>query len=180
MKKICVFAGSSTGSDPEYAEMALRIGGMIAARSIGLVYGGGRIGLMGALAQGALAENGYVHGIIPQFLDNLEVAHRELSKLTITETMHERKSLMYEESDAFLVLPGGFGTMDELHEVITHRQINLHNKPIWIFNHNGYWDSLIVQFRNSADKNFIRPHNLNLFENADSIDAIADWLDNIM
>ena len=150
---------------------------MAAARGVGIVYGGGRIGLMGAVADGATAEGGYVHGVIPRFLETLEVAHQGVSKLTITETMQGRKSTMYDDSDAFVALPGGFGTMEELLEIITHRQLKLHNKPILIFNPNGYWDCLVAAFGHANGEGFIRDPHLKLFQVVENMDQLGDFMD---
>ena len=180
MKKVAVFAGTNTGNEAIYSEMAHAIGEMAAERGVGLVYGGGRLGLMGALADGSLGAGGYVHGVIPRFLEKIEVAHKEVSKLTITETMHERKSFMYEESDGFLILPGGFGTMEELLEVITHRQLKLHNKPICIFNIDGYWEELLAMFSKSSEIGFIKEAHLGLFVSATSLDGVADFFDEVL
>ena len=177
MKKICVFAGSSSGADPGHMELARQLGAMAAARGVGVVYGGGRIGLMGALADGATAEGGHVHGVIPQFLETLEIAHQGVTKLTVTETMQQRKTTMYEDSDAFIALPGGYGTMEELLEIITHRQLKLHNKPILIFNSNGYWENLVAAFRSASGEGFIRPPHLELFQVVDSLDELGDFMD---
>jgi len=179
MKNICVFAGSSPGYDPAYAEMAYRIGGMVAARGMKIVYGGGRTGLMGAVADGATENGGPVHGIIPRFLDTLEIAHQGISELTLTESMHERKTIMYEQSDAFLALPGGYGTMEEVLEIVTWRQLKVHNKPVLLFNPKGFWDHLITMFHLSSEAGFIRAHQLNLIDSVDSFDALADWLDDL-
>ena len=179
MIKLCVFAGSSAGQDPLLVDLVKRIGAMAAARGIGIVYGGGRTGLMGALADGATDAQGYVHGIIPKFLENLEVAHQGVSDLTITTTMHERKTIMYDEGDAFLVLPGGFGTMEEVMEIITWRQLKSHNKPIMLFNYEGYWDSLISMWHQASEHGFIRPAQLNLADSIDDLDGIADFLDGL-
>lgn len=178
MKKLCIFAGSSSGSRPDYIDLARRIGGMIAARGAGIVYGGGRIGLMGAAADGAKAGGGFVHGIIPRFLETLEVGHQGVDELTITETMQERKSLMYAESDGFLALPGGYGTMEELLEILTQRQLGLHQKPIYVFNQDGYWHPVLTMFQDAVDQGFVRPHQLGLVSALDSIDDVADMLDN--
>ena len=177
MRRICVFAGASAGNDPEFATLARQLGAMAAARGIGLVYGGGRIGLMGALADGARAEDGYVHGVIPRFLETLEVAHQGVSKLTITETMHQRKATMYDDSEAFVALPGGFGTMEELLEVITQRQLKLHNKPIVIVNQDGFWDLLVAAFQSVSEAGFIRAPHLELYRVVASLDELGDFLD---
>lgn len=177
---ICVFAGASRGHDAQLHDIVTKIGGMIAARQIGLVYGGGRTGLMRTIADGVLHAGGYVHGVIPHFLANLEVAHRQINKLTTTETMHERKDIMFECSDAFLVLPGGFGTMEEALEIITWRQLKVHNKPILLFNHTGFWDSLITMWADASTAGFINPHQLKLVHSLQDIDAVADALDQIV
>ena len=179
MTKLCIFAGSSSGHDPELVECVKRIGGMIAARDIGVVYGGGRTGLMGAVADGAIESGGYVHGIIPKFLETLEVAHEGISDLTVTTTMHERKTIMYEEGDAFLVLPGGYGTMEEVMEILTWRQLKSHNKPIMMFNYNGFWDGLISMWHHASESGFIRPLQLNLADSIDDIDGVGDFLDKL-
>ena len=179
MKKLCVFTGSSPGNDTGYAELARQVGAMAAARGLGVVYGGGRIGLMGAVADGATAEGGYVHGVIPRFLETLEVAHQGVTKLTVTESMQERKSTMYADSDAFLALPGGYGTMEELLEIITHRQLKLHNKPIVIFDQKGYWGHMVKAFHSASAEGFIRAPQLKLFEVIDDLDGLGDFMDGL-
>lgn len=179
MIKLCVFAGSSAGHDPALIDVVKRIGAMAAARDIGIVYGGGRTGLMGAIADGSTEAQGYVHGIIPQFLETLEVAHQGITDLTITTTMHERKTIMYDEGDAFLVLPGGFGTMEEVMEIITWRQLKSHNKPIMMFNYEGYWDSLITMWHQASEAGFIRPQQLSLADSVEDLDGLADFLDQL-
>ena len=179
MKKLCVFAGSSSGGDSEYAETARQVGAMAAARGLGIVYGGGRIGLMGAVADGATAEGGHVHGVIPRFLETLEVAHQGVSELTVTETMQERKSTMYADSDAFLALPGGYGTMEELLEIITHRQLKLHDKPIVMLDQKGYWRHMVEAFKSASGEGFIRGAQLELYELVDGLDALGDFMDRL-
>ena len=179
MKKICIFAGSASGHDPALAQHVNHIGGMAAARNIGIVYGGGRTGLMGAVADGALAAGGYVHGIIPKFLENLEVGHTGCTALTITKDMHERKTMMYDEADAFLALPGGFGTMEEILEIITWRQLRSHNKPIYVFNYKGYWQSMINMWQEASAAGFIKPIHLNLVTSLEDSDDVGDMLDQI-
>lgn len=177
MFKVCIFAGSSPGHDPELVEIVKRIGGMAAARQIGIVYGGGRTGLMGAIADGTLDAGGYVHGVIPTFLETLEIAHQGVSKLTTTEDMHQRKQIMYDDSDAFLVLPGGFGTMEEVMEVITWRQLKTHNKPIFMFDHNGFWQQLMSMWHHSSEQGFIKPAQLGLVDSLENLDDVADCFD---
>jgi len=141
---ICVFSGSSASTPPDLMVMAEQIGTMIATRGFGMVYGGGSTGMMGASARGAVSHGGRVHGIIPRFLQNLEVANHDISQLTITENMHQRKQMMYTESDAFIVLPGGFGTMEEMLEVLTWCQLKVINKPIYLFNPNELWNDMLA------------------------------------
>jgi uncharacterized protein (TIGR00730 family) len=179
MVKICVFAGAASGLDPSLSKTVHKIGVMAAARKIGIVYGGGRTGLMGAVADGAISEGGYVHGIIPKFLENLEVGHQGCTTLTITKDMHERKTIMYEESDAFLALPGGFGTMEEVLEIITWRQLRSHQKPIYVYNHKGYWQSIISMWHEASKAGFIKPVHLKLFETVDNLDGIGDIFDQL-
>ena len=138
MKNICVFSGAAPGHDPIYAKAAYDLGRLIASHGMGVVYGGGRSGLMGRVADGAIDSGGHVIGIIPKFLDNVEISHEGVTKLHVIDTMHQRKEMMYAESDAFVVLPGGLGTLDETMEITTWRQLNLHKKPVIILNINGY------------------------------------------
>ena len=137
MKRICVFCGAASGHDPLYAATAATLGQELAARGIELVTGGGKVGLMGAVADAALAAGGAVTGVIPRGLEEREVAHRGLTRLHVVETLHERKELMHRLSDAFVALPGGFGTLDELMETITWAQLGLHAKPIGLVNAGG-------------------------------------------
>jgi uncharacterized protein (TIGR00730 family) len=144
MQSLCVFCGSSPGRRAGYVELARDVGRRIARRGIELVYGGGRVGLMGALADAALAEGGRVIGVIPQMLLDREVAHAGLSELHVVSTLSERKALMSDLADAFLALPGGIGTMDELFEAWTWAQLRLHDKPTALLNHQGYYDPLLA------------------------------------
>ena len=179
MKKVCVFTGASSGFDPIYAETARQLGEMIASRGLGLVYGGGKMGLMGHVADGVIEAGGHVTGIIPRFLDSVEIGHAGVTKLHIMDTMHQRKDMMYAESDAFIVLPGGLGTLDEAMEIATWRQLGLHKKPIIVLNINGYWDHLLSQIQHVIDAGFMHHGNISHFEQADDLDAIADHLDSI-
>ncbi len=177
---ICVFSGSSAATSPELLAMAERVGAMIAARHMGMIYGGGSTGMMGASASGAMTHGGTVHGIIPRFLQNLEVVNEDISRLTVTENMHQRKQMMYEEADAFIVLPGGFGTMEEMIEVLTWCQLKVINKPIFIFNPDGYWDHMLAMFDHAATIGFIRPQHKSLVQALTSLTEIADALDQLM
>jgi len=177
---ICVFSGSSASSPPDLIEMAEQIGTMIASRGFGMVYGGGSTGMMGASARGAVNHSGKVHGIIPRFLQNLEVTNNDISQLTITENMHQRKQMMYSESDAFIVLPGGFGTMEEMLEVLTWCQLKVINKPIYLFNPNGFWDDMLAMFQKAANHGFIRANHMALVHHLDTVDDVADVLDQFL
>jgi uncharacterized protein (TIGR00730 family) len=177
---ICVFSGSSASSPPELLVMAEQIGAMIATRGFGMVYGGGSSGMMGASAKGAIAHGGSVHGIIPRFLQNLEITNHDISQLTITENMHQRKQMMYTESDAFIVLPGGFGTMEEMLEVLTWCQLKVINKPVYLFNPNGFWNNLLAMFNHASDQGFIRSNHMALVHHLDTVDDIADVLDQLL
>lgn len=143
MNSICVFCASSLGNNPIYAQTAYELGKILAENQIDLIYGGAQVGLMGKVAEGCLENKGKVIGIIPAFLKTKEIAHASLTELITVQTMHERKALMHDKSDAFIALPGGFGTLEELFEILTWAQLNLHQKPVGILNINGYYDPLI-------------------------------------
>lgn len=162
MKRLCVFCGSAEGSSPAYLEMAKGLGTFMAKNNIALVYGGASIGIMGAIADAVLANGGQVIGVIPTTLVNYEIAHKGLSELHIVEGMHERKKLMYDSSDAFLSLPGGMGTLDEMFEILTWSQLKLHSKPCFIYNFQGFYDSLLEYLRHSHKEGFIKPQHLSM------------------
>lgn len=162
IQNVCVFLGSSTGSNPAIAEATVSLGNQIAARNMRLVYGGGAVGLMGLLADTVLKAGGEVLGIIPANLFSREVAHRGLTELVETEGMHVRKALMYERSDAFVAIPGGFGTLDELAEVLTWRQIGLHNKPIGLLDVEGYFEGLLSFFDRAVSDGLVSLNNRQL------------------
>jgi uncharacterized protein (TIGR00730 family) len=155
VRRICVFCGAAAGNDSRYAAAADELGRSLASRSIELVTGGGKVGLMGVVADATLAAGGRVIGVIPRFLEEREVAHRGLTELHVVESLHERKALMHELSDGFIVLPGGFGTLDELMESITWAQLGLHAKPIGIVNVAGYFDELLAFLEGAARAGFI-------------------------
>ena len=157
MKRICVFAGSSSGLRPEYGAAAKALGGVIAAKGLGLVYGGARVGLMGAVADAALEAGGVVIGVIPSRLVAKEIAHSGLTELRVVSSMHERKATMAELSDAFVALPGGWGTLEELFEVLTWMQLGLHRKPAGMLNVAGYYDRLLEFIAHTAAEGFLRP-----------------------
>ena len=157
MKRICVFCGSNAGARSEYAEAARALATVLAERKLGIVYGGGNVGLMGVLADAALARGGEVIGVIPQKLVDKEVAHRGVTKLLVVETMHERKALMNDLSDAFIALPGGFGTLDEFFKVLTWAQLGFHGKPCALLNVAGYYDGMLAMLDHAVTERFLRP-----------------------
>jgi uncharacterized protein (TIGR00730 family) len=156
MKRICVYCGSSFGGHPMYVEAAKAMGEAIAKRGDELVYGGGKVGLMGTVADAALAAGGSVIGIMPQFLVDKEIAHQNLTELRVVDTMHNRKEMLLRISDALVTLPGGWGTYDELAEAVTWAQLGLHSKPIGILNVNGFFNPLIAQMDHAIAEGFVR------------------------
>jgi uncharacterized protein (TIGR00730 family) len=162
MKRICVFCGSRTGARESYATAARAAGTAIAARGLELVYGGGHVGLMGVVADAALAAGGRVIGIIPTLLAKKEVAHERLSELHVVRTMHERKAMMAELSDAFLILPGGVGTLEEFFEIWTWAQIGEHEKPFGLVNVDGFYNGLLAFLDTSVNEGFLRPRHRDL------------------
>lgn len=159
MKSIAVFCGSSEGNDDYIISQAFQLGKVLATKGITLVYGAAKIGLMGQLAKGALDNKGEVIGVIPDFLKTKEIVNENLSELIVTENMHDRKIIMYERSDGFMIIPGGFGTMDEFFEITTWGQLGLHQKPIGILNLNGYYDPLLDQAEIMVERGFLKRSN---------------------
>ncbi len=157
MKRICVFCGSNVGARPTYAATAQELGLRLAQRRIGLVYGGGCVGLMGLLADEALAAGAEVIGILPEALDQREIGHRGLTELRVVQTMHERKAMMADLSDGFIALPGGFGTMEEFCEVLTWAQLGLHAKPCGLLNVEGYYDPFLTFLDHLVAEQFVHP-----------------------
>lgn len=151
-----VFCGSSAGTDPVFEEQAYRLGKTLAQRNIGLVYGGAKVGLMGAVANGSLENGGHVTGVLPRFLGSKEIAHENLTELELVDTMHQRKTRMNELADGVIALPGGFGTLEEFFEMLTWAQLGLHGKPIGILNVNGFYDDLLTFIQTMTDKGFLR------------------------
>jgi uncharacterized protein (TIGR00730 family) len=162
IRHVCLYCGSSGAVDPRYREAASELGARLAAAGIGLVYGGGRVGLMGLAADAALKAGGSVVGIIPTRLRDAELAHPGLTELLVVDTMHERKRLMAERADAFAVLPGGIGTLDETFEILSWKQLALHDKPILIVDIAGYWAPLHSLFEHLIARGFARPENRGL------------------
>ena len=151
---LCVFCGACFGADPAYRDLAGRLGRLLAENGVTLVYGGGGVGLMGVVANAALAIPGKVVGIIPRFLLDREAGHPNLTETVVVETMHERKLQMFERSDGFVILPGGLGTLEEFFEVLSWRTMGLHDKPIIILDHNGYWDPLVALLNRVVEGSF--------------------------
>jgi uncharacterized protein (TIGR00730 family) len=176
MQSVCVFCGSSAGARPEYAEAARRLGAALARRGLGLVYGGGHVGLMGVLADAALAAGGAVVGVIPQALVDRELAHGRLTELLVVGTMHERKALMADRADAFAALPGGFGTADELFEILTWAQLGLHAKPVGLLNVAGFFGPLLGWVDAAVCEGFLRPEHRDLLAVAGEPEALLELL----
>jgi uncharacterized protein (TIGR00730 family) len=175
--QICVFCGSSVGAEPKYLAEAKSLGLQMAGGGWGLVYGGTSVGLMGATADAALSGGAEVIGILPQALQDREIAHRGLTKLHLVESMHERKALMASLSDAFIALPGGYGTLDEFFEIVTWAQLNIHSKPCVLINTDGYYDFLLRFLDHAVREEFIRAANLMLVQVAkDSAEALR-WIE---
>ncbi len=156
MKRICVFCGSRTGADPAFSQAAQELGGLLVDRGYGLVFGGGRVGLMGVLADRVVERGGEVIGVIPEFLSRHEIAHPGLTELRVVATMHERKALMAELADGFIALPGGYGTLEEFFEIVTWAQLGLHRKPCGLLNIRGYFDPLLHQVEQAVGDGFVR------------------------
>jgi uncharacterized protein (TIGR00730 family) len=159
LRRLCVFCGASPGRDPGYVALAASVGEGLARRGIGVVFGGSRVGMMGAVADAALAAGGEVIGVIPRRLVDREVAHRGLTDLRIVETLHERKAGMAALADGFIALPGGLGTLEELAEVASWAQLSLHTKPIGLLGRDGYWDHLLRWLDHAVEEGFLAPAN---------------------
>jgi uncharacterized protein (TIGR00730 family) len=174
MKRITVFCGSSSGTEEIYTTQATLLGETLAIRNIELVYGGAKVGLMGAVADGVLNQGGKVIGVLPNFLGAKEIAHPKLTELILVATMHERKTKMNDLCDGVIALPGGFGTLDELFEMLTWAQLGLHKKPIAILNVDGYYDALIVFVQTMVEKGLLKEVNQKMLLVSDSIDELLD------
>jgi uncharacterized protein (TIGR00730 family) len=172
MPRICIFCGAYAGRDGVYLDVARRTARALVSAGYGVVYGGGRVGMMGALADAALASGGEVVGVIPRALASVEIAHDGITQLHVVESMHERKALMADLSDGFIALPGGFGTMDEFHEILTWRQLQIHNKPIGLLNAHGYYDALLALFDRMVHDELVRPNTRSLFVTAPTIEEL--------
>lgn len=177
MKSIAVFCGSREGYNPVHREQAYRLGGLLAEKDIHLVYGAAKVGLMGAVADGVLNNNGSVTGVIPHFLEQKEIVHEGLSELILVNTMHERKLKMYDRSDAFMVLPGGWGTMEEMFEILTWGQLGMHEKPIGVLNINGYYDPLKAQNTMMVQEGFLSERIREILKFSPSAEDLLEWME---
>jgi uncharacterized protein (TIGR00730 family) len=176
MKSICVYCGSNAGSNPIYAEQAAVLGKRIAEEKLTLIYGGGNVGLMGIIADAVLEHGGEVIGVIPEQLVNWEVAHKGVTQLEVVANMHERKQRMFDLSDAFIALPGGFGTLDEMFEMLTWRQLGIGNKPCAFFNVAGFWQPLLHMIDTMVQERFLHPDQRNDLWHGDDINAMLSWM----
>ena len=178
MKSIAVFCGSSEGNDSVIINEAEQLGKTLATQKITLVYGAAKIGIMGKVAEAVLSHGGDAIGIIPNFLKTKEIVHDQLTELVVTDNMHDRKVIMYEKSDGFMIIPGGFGTMDEFFEITTWGQLGLHTKPIGILNSNGYYTALIDQCKMMVTKGFLKQENLDAVVVDHSIEGLLEKMYN--
>ncbi len=176
INSLCVYCGSSSRGAETHKQAARRMGQILGENGIQLVYGGGRVGLMGILADAALEAGGEVVGVIPRFLEDYEVGHPNVTRLEIVETMHERKALMARLSDGFVILPGGLGTLDETFEIVTWRQLGLHDKPIVVADIDGYWGDLRRLIDNIVERGYARPENAGLTRFVGAVDEVLPAL----
>ena len=178
LRRVCVFCGSSRGADPAYAAAAEAMAAELVGRGIGVVYGGGSVGLMGVVADTALAAGGEVIGVIPRFLHRREIMHEGVTDLRVVESMHERKALMADLSDAFAVLPGGIGTLEEAFEAMTWTQLGIHDKPVGLLDVAGFWDPMRALLERAVGEGFLRPDVASVPLETDPgalLDALAAW-----
>jgi len=178
MKRVTVFCGSSFGNEKIFEEQAYLLGKTLAEQGIGLVYGGAKVGLMGAVADGAMKNKGEVIGVLPNFLKVKEIAHENLTELILVETMHERKTKMNELCDGVIALPGGFGTLEELFEMVTWAQLGLHKKPVAILNTNGFYNSLIEMIQKMVDEGFLKEINQHMLLTSNNISELLEKMKN--
>jgi len=177
MRRLCVFCGSSSGNRKSYRAAAEELGGFLASKKIGLVYGGGKVGLMGALADAALAAGGEVIGVIPEHLMAREVGHMGLTDMRVVGSMHERKALMADLSDAFVALPGGYGTFEEFCEALTWSQLGLHQKPCGLLNVEGYYSPLLEMFDRAVEERFLKSENRGIVLSHERIPTLIEMMD---
>ena len=177
LKRICVFCGSSVGSRPAYAAAARELGRTLAERGLGIVFGGGKVGLMGVLADAALEAGGEAIGVIPEALVAREIGHNGLTKLHVVRSMHQRKTLMADLADAFIALPGGYGTFEEFFEAVTWTQLGIHNKPCGLLNVDGYYDALLALLGRAVADGFVRDANRSLVLDAPDVPTLLQKLE---
>ena len=178
MKNILIYCGSSTGYNEIYKNTATEVGQILANQGLALVYGGGSVGLMGTVADAILANGGEAIGVIPSFMEPWEVQHKALTECIVTDSMHTRKQLMAEKSDAVIALPGGWGTLDELFEILTWRQLGLHKMPVGILNINGFYDPMLVMLEKMVSEGFVKEANLKMLIVDDNIESLLEKLRN--
>lgn len=178
-KAVCVFCGASNDAPKTHLELGKNLGKTMAENHIRLVYGGGDCGIMGSVANAVMAHKGKVTGVFPESLKNIENEHQSLSEIIMVETMHQRKELMYQRSHAFVVLPGGFGTMDEMFEILTWKQLLMHEKPIIIVNHEGYWDHLVALMDNIIKEGFAAESMRENYSVVSDVDGLMKRLEQI-
>lgn len=174
MSRLCVFCGSKNGKGDRYLELARRLGSLLAKQKICLVYGGAQVGVMGAIADACLANNGEVIGVIPKSLMEWEVGHQGLSELVVVESMHERKARMYDLADGFVAIPGGMGTLDELCEIMTWAQLEYHRKPIYVLNDYGFYDNLLNHFDLAVKEGFLTQEHRDLIKVIEGTEALIE------
>ncbi|PQB09051.1 Rossman fold protein, TIGR00730 family [Polaribacter filamentus] len=178
MKKIVVFCGSSLGFNPIYKKAAVELGNYFVNNNIGLVYGGGKIGMMGVISDTMLAKNGDVIGVIPKLLEKEEVLHNEVEEMIVCKNMSERKVIMSKLVDGYITLPGGFGTLDELFEALTLNQLQIEQKPVGLLNVNGFFDATLLQLNKMVEEGYIKPQNLKLLLVASTVDELLHKMNN--
>ena len=176
LRNVLIFCGSRSGRDERHAALAAGVGKLLAERRIGLIYGGGALGLMGELGRAAILAGGKAEGIIPKFLMDWEVAEPLCTDITVTDSLHARKALMFERADAVLALPGGLGTFDELVEVLSWRSLRLHAKPVWLMGDGNFWEPFLALLRHAVDEGFASPDILTFVERVEGTDALAALL----
>ncbi len=176
-RRVCVFCGSHDGDDPAYAQAAIATGKLLAGRGIGLVYGGAKVGLMGAIANAALVGGGQVIGVIPEKLQSKEIAHQGLTELFVVDSMHARKTMMAHLADAFIALPGGWGTLEETFEILTWAQLRFHSKPLGLLNVRGFFDGLLAFSDHAVEEGFLMPEHRRLLISAGDPDVLLRSLE---
>ena len=172
VRTVCVYCGSSANVSEVYRHAATRLGGLLAENQLKLVYGGGKSGLMGLVAEGVMSNGGEAYGVIPHHIANREISHTGLTELHLVDTMHERKQMMVDLADAFVILPGGLGTLDEFFEIMTWRQLALHDKPIVIVNVEGYWSPLLTLIDRLIDQGFARENDRQMLQVVDTVEEV--------